>query len=247
MAVETAPAPVQDTTILNTPPPAPPSTPESKLYPGTTAPTITPPAPPVTPPATTAPVVPPVSPSEPPKTPTETPKTEVPTTPPTAPTEIALTLPADSPLTPEDLALTLKEAKESGLTQDEAKEMLQSKDQIARSAQTRLKQFQEQAFEQQKASWKDAVAKDPEMGGDKLAETVALSSRAFKQLASPELQMWADKTGLGNFPEFVRLMTKVGRLMSEDRIVQGSQGSPPVDTSTADYKAEKLYGKTTPK
>lgn len=242
------PITVQGSTILTAEPPAPPKSPEAVLFP-TNTPPVTPPVtpdptvPPVTPPVVPPVTPPPVTPSEPPKPPEEPPKPGAPAAPAAAPTDYALTLPTDSPLTPEELATVQKEAKDAGLTKEKAEQMLQSKDQTARAAQTRLQEQQAKAFEATKTQWRSDVEKDPEMGGDKFNETVALSSRAFKTLASPELQIWAEKTGLGSYPEFVRLMAKVGKLMSEDRLIRGSVNEPPAKKSPE----EILFGKTTPK
>lgn len=231
-----SPATPEGSTVLTATPPATPA-PETVLFPAT-PPAVTPPA--VTPPVETPPVVtPPVTAPVPEvKPPTEPPKPEVKPTPTPAPTDYDLKLPEGSPLSEEDRAQTLKDAKAAGLSKEQAETLLTSKDQGARALETR----QKQAFEETKTAWKEAIAKDPEMGGDKHAETVTLANRAFKTLASAELQMWADKTGLGNYPEFVRLMAKVGSMMAEDKLVRGTVGSTP----TAKTREEILYGKTTP-
>lgn len=156
--------------------------------------------------------------------------------------DYTLSLPENSPLSSEELAAIQKEAKDAGLTKEKAEQMLTSKDQTARAAQTRLQEQQAKAFAETKSQWRATVEKDPEMGGDKFNETVALSSRAFKTLASPELQIWAEKTGLGSYPEFVRLMAKVGKMMGEDRLIRGSIDAP----TEKKPKEEVLYGKTTP-
>jgi hypothetical protein len=233
----------EGSTILTATPPVVPA-PETVLFPASAPPVPapvpeTPPVAPVTPPALAA-VVPPVTPPPTPesKPPTEPVKPEVKPTPAPAPTDYDLKLPEGSLLTPEDLAQTLKESKEAGLTKEQAEMRLTSKDQGAKALQTR----QNTAFEQTKVQWKEAVEKDPEMGGEHLAETAVLSSRAFKALASVELQVWAEKTGLGHYPEFVRMMTKIGRMMGEDKLIRGTVGAPEAPKPPE----EILYGKTTP-
>lgn len=159
-------------------------------------------------------------------------------TPAKPPTDYDLKLPDGSPLSAEDVAQTLKDAKAAGLTKEQAESLLNSKDQGAKALQTR----QQEAFKQTQVAWKEAITKDPEMGGDKLAETTVLASRAFKQLASAELQIWAEKTGLGDYPEFVRLMARVGKMMGEDKLIRGTVGASPEPKS----REAVLYGKTTP-
>lgn len=235
-----------DPTIVNTPPPAASPSPEGVLFPNTppaapsasAAPAATSPAtPPATPPAAT----PPAAPTEP-KPPTEpsTKPGQEPATP--APKDIDLKLPDGSLLSAEDLAQYAKKAKESGLTQEKAEEGLKALDQTAKTTAARIKQQQDDIFAQEKVKWKEAVNSDPELGGDKIQETVLKASRAFKAVASPLLQKLAEDTGLGSHPEFVRMMVKVHGLIGEDRFVQGSLTEPPKPRDPAAV----LYGKTTP-
>lgn len=231
--------------------PEPPKTPESVLFKAPAPPSGDPPAappgepPPVAPaapPPATPPAAPP-APSEPPKPPTEPEKPAGSPPPAPAPTEYVLTLPPDSPLSADDLAAVAKEAKDAGMPKEKAEALLTSRNELAKASQARLIETQQKAFQEVQGQWKEAIAKDPEMGGEKLAETTMLASRAFKSVASAELQVWAEKTGLGNYPEFVRMMAKVGRLMGEDRLVRGPVDEPPAKLSPE----ERLYGKTTPK
>lgn len=246
--VDPIPATPGPTTIVNTPPPVV-IDPAATLFPASappaatpaapvTPPVVPPPAPVVPPPAApvTLPVIPPPPETKPPTEPK--PADGKPPTPP-VPTEYDLKLPDGSLLSPEDLATTLKDAKEAGLTKEQAESLLKSKDQGA----TALKTRQDTAFAETKRQWKEAVSKDTEMGGDKLAETYALSARAFKELASAEMQVWVEKTGLGDYPEFVRFCARIGKMMGEDKLIRGHVGPeekprPP---------EEVLYGKTTPK
>lgn len=224
---ETATVPDEGTTILTEPIKEEPK-PEEKLYPETK---------PVEKPLE----VPDAKPAD--KAPTETKPPEEVTKPEektTAkpPEEYDLKAPEGSLLSAEDVAQTLKDAKAAGLTKEQAETLLTSKDQGAKALKTR----QDTAFEQTKVQWKKDVENDPEMGGEKHTETVTLANRAFKTLASADLQIWAEKTGLGNYPEFVRLMAKVGRMMGEDRLIRGTVEAP----ETQKAPETLLYGKTTP-
>lgn len=226
-------------TIVNTPPVVPVA-PETKMFPTTPE---TPPSetPPVEPP-TVPPVIPPVVPTEPPKPPTEPVKAEVPATPPAAPTDITLKLPEGSLLSADQLAQTVKEAKDAGMSQIQADVLVKSKDQSAKESVKAFETRQNEVFAQTKVQWKEAVSKDPELGGEHLAETALLASRGFSAIANPTLQKLADETGIGSHPEFVRAMVKVGRLIGEDRLVPGTTASPAVKQEPW----EKMFGKTTP-
>lgn len=159
-----------------------------------------------------------------------------------AKTDYNLALPENSPLTQEDLTGLMKEAKESGLSEEEAKELLQQTDTVARTAQTRLVKQQEEQMKTMVASWKDAVKKDPELGGDKLAETAIKASRAFKAVASKEMQIFCEKTGYAEHPELVRMMVKIHDLIGEDRFIKGSTGVQSNKPTTMEEKAKKLFG-----
>lgn len=178
---------------------------------------------------------------EEPKVPTEPAKTPEKATTPT-PTDYTLDLPENSALTKEDVDATLKEAKAAGLNAEEAKEMLQSKDQVARSAQTRLQQKQIEDWKVTVAGWDDAVKKDPEIGGEKLAETAIKSSRAYKAIESPELRQILMDTGYIKHPAIVKAMLKVYDLIGEDRFVRGSTGVQSSTATTSEEKAKKLFG-----
>lgn len=227
--VNEAPA-APNPTILNEPPPAAPPAPESKLYPSPpAAPVVTPPAvPPVTPapaPGTPplAPVTPPVTPPAEPKPPTEPAKPPVPVTPAAVPTDYDLKLPEGSLLSPEDLAATLKESKDAGLTKEQAEAKLLTKNEAVKGFNDRQQQVVQQAREE----WKSECAKDSEFGGESFPQNMELAKRAWDKLASPKLKDMAERTGFGNHPEVVRMMVRVGKMFSEDKIIRGATGSAP--------------------
>lgn len=223
-----APAAPANPSVLNEPP-VKPVTPEDKVYPPATPPeppaTPTPPVPPATPPAVppaTPPATPP--PADPPAPPPATPKPGDP--PPTPPpgqepaVDYDLKLPEGSPLSAEDLALTLKNAKEAKLSKEQATTVLSAQDNAARSVIDR----QNVAFKATQAQWKTDAAKDPEFGGEAFAKNVEIAKRAWDIVASPALKAMADQTGLGNHPEVVRMMVKIGKMMAEDTMIRGAVG-----------------------
>ena len=240
------PAPIAPpASIMNTPPPVP-KAPESVLFP--TTPTGTPPV--VPPAATPPPVVPPVAPTEPTK-PTEPTPPVVPATPAATPAELDLKLPEGSLLTAEDLASIVKDAKEAGLSKEEAEGVLKEQNQLATNVagrvQAQVKAQQDKALESAKVLWKSEVEKDPVLGGEHIAETALLSSRGYHALTTPEERKVIEQTGMDFHPLFVKMMAKVGKLLGEDnRLVLGQLGGLAEDLSTTEAKAARMYGKTTP-
>lgn len=231
-----AAAPEAPVTIVETPEQAPLPKTEEKLYPDTPNGEVTPPV--VEPEKKDAPA--PVITD--PKAPTEPAKDLAKPAGDPVPVDYTLALPENSPLTKEDLDLIAKDAKEKGLTKEQAEARLKSENDVAARTVARAQIQQETLVKQEQAKWVDMIKNDPEIGGDKYNQTVAEASRAFKATASPELQDLVRKTGLGNHPEYVRQMAKIGHLIGEDTMIAGRSGVVPSKKSTA----ESLYGATTP-
>lgn len=59
--------------------------------------------------------------------------------------------------------------------------------------------------------------------GDKRAENIETIKRALKQFGDSELGKYFDETGKGNDPVLINFLLKVGKAMSEDTFVKGSQ------------------------
>lgn len=105
----------------------------------------------------------------------------------------------------------------------------------------------QKAIEAVRGGWLAASQKDAEFGGEKLAENLAVAKKARDVFATPELVKFLSPhdpktnptgTGLGDHPEMIRLLVRVGRALREDRTVEGGQR-----TGEADI-ANRLYGKT---
>lgn len=80
-----------------------------------------------------------------------------------------------------------------------------------------------EAFTQQVKTWGDEVAADKELG---TKENQALARKAVEKFGSPALKAALEHSGLGNHPELVRMMLKVGRAISEDSFVpSGREGN----------------------
>lgn len=69
--------------------------------------------------------------------------------------------------------------------------------------------------------WIERAKADPEIGGDKLGDTLAAAKLAVTQFGSPALTELLNKTGFGNHPEFIRAFAKAGKTLSEDKVVVG--------------------------
>lgn len=81
-----------------------------------------------------------------------------------------------------------------------------------------------EAFAAQTKAWGDAVAADKELGSP---ENQALARKAIDTFGTPELREILNVTGLGNHPEMVRLALRIGKSISEDKVLGKSAGEAP--------------------
>lgn len=86
--------------------------------------------------------------------------------------------------------------------------------------------------------WAEEVKADKELGGDKLAENLAIAKKAI-DLGPPELKELLDDSGLGNHPAMFKWAYAIGKALSEDTFRAGGK-APVTEQSTASV----LYGGT---
>lgn len=122
--------------------------------------------------------------------------------------------------------------KELGLTQEQAQKLVdfQAK-QVQASSQSQV-----DAFNQLMNDWQEQSRNDKEFGGDKFDENIAVARSAIDKFGTPELKQLLEEHGVGNHPEVIRFMVKVGKLTAED--VPGGTTTP---TSKAQDRVSLLY------
>ena len=84
--------------------------------------------------------------------------------------------------------------------------------------------------------WLESARTDKEFGGEKLQENLGIAKKAIDAYASPELKALLNETGLGNHPEVIRFVLKVGKSIKDDGFVAGSPNSASTKST-----AEILY------
>lgn len=123
-------------------------------------------------------------------------------------------------------------ARELNLTNEQAQKLVDAYPKILAGVQQR----QAEAWQAQTEQWAADVKADKEIGGDKLTANLSAAQRALDLFGGPVLKEYLNTTGLGNHPELVKAFVKIGKSMSEDGMVDGSnQGQRSA--------AEVLYGK----
>jgi hypothetical protein len=85
--------------------------------------------------------------------------------------------------------------------------------------------------------WLNAAKSDKEFGGDDLAPNLATAKRALDTYGTPEIKTFFDRSGLGNHPEMIRFMLRVGKTVSETSVVKADQTA----TGEAKSLAERMY------
>ncbi|MFO4143645.1 peptidase [Enterobacter kobei] len=124
-------------------------------------------------------------------------------------------------------------ARELNLSNEQAQKMV---DLYGTKILPMVQQQQAEAWQKTTEQWAEDVKADKEIGGDKLTANLSAAQRALDLFGSPALKEYLEGTGLGNHPELVKTFIKIGKAMSEDGMVDGSnQGQRSA--------AEVLYGK----
>ncbi|HBR7581863.1 TPA: peptidase [Klebsiella pneumoniae] len=122
-------------------------------------------------------------------------------------------------------------ARELNLTNEQAQKLVDAYPKILAGVQQR----QAEAWQAQTEQWAADVKADKEIGGDKLTANLSAAQRALEQFGDQELKEYLDSTGLGNHPALVKAFIKVGKAMSEDKVVTGGHESGGSDLISAFY------------
>lgn len=113
-------------------------------------------------------------------------------------------------------------AKEDNLPQGKAQKYVD----LAVKLQTQQAEAFAQRVTETREAWVEAARTDKEYGGDKINESLATAKKALTTYGSDGLTALLNETGLGNHPEIIRLLVKVGKSVSDDSFV--GSGKPAV-------------------
>lgn len=81
------------------------------------------------------------------------------------------------------------------------------------------------AFEAVKTDWGNQAKADKEFGGGALDANLATAKLALDEHFSPEFKNYLETTGLGNHPEMIRGLYRIGKTLAQDGAVRGRQAS----------------------
>lgn len=138
------------------------------------------------------------------------------------------TVPKDVEL-PGDVATEVKAvAKALNLPQEKAQQVFDA----AAKAVSKTYETQQTAINTVQAGWKAEVLADKEVGGDKLAENMAIAKSVMLASTTPQLQMLLKRTGLEGNVEVIRHFLKIAPAFVEGKFVPGGR-APAGDKSAA--------------
>lgn len=136
------------------------------------------------------------------------------------PEKYDLKLPAGSLLDAQALERTATFAKENGLTNKEAQAILERESASIAS----YVESQREALAEKTKEWVETVKNDKEIGGEGFNKTVEMAKRVVDRYGSDSLKQALNDSGLGNHPELVRFVARIGKAMTEDQLIlPGSQ------------------------
>ncbi len=165
------------------------------------------------------------------------PKTAEPPVPPveTVPESYDLKVPEESLLQTADVERLKAEAKELGLTNEEAQEYLDTH----HKAVTAYRDAEMVKVKEMQSGWLKECEADTEIGGAEFKKNAELAKRVVERVGSDTFKKMLNETGFGNHPEVVRTFARIGKMMSEDQLVL-PKAQAPVGKSENDIAA-KMY------
>jgi hypothetical protein len=153
------------------------------------------------------------------------------------PVEYKLTLPEKAAIDAGALERTVAFAKATNLSPEAAQHALNHANAEVAAFQARNMA----AFETiKRETWVKEIQADKEFGGDKFEGTIIECKRAAEKFATEDERKALNESGWGNHPILVRIMTRIGRAMADDKPINGTAGGGAQPIRTADV----MYGGT---
>jgi hypothetical protein len=113
--------------------------------------------------------------------------------------------------------------KEAGLDQSTAQKMIDK----WTGKQTAAAEANAKAWNDMRGDWVKTAKSDKEFGGQNFDANVGVAKNALKAFGTPELNEALTLTGVGDHPEFIRFVYRVGKAIGEDKLTfGGAKGTP---------------------
>jgi len=108
-------------------------------------------------------------------------------------------------------------AKEENWSQEKAQKLVD----LQNKAMIRVGDTLKQRWNGVQKEWRESTENDKAFGGDKLDESLVFAKSAIKKFGNDAFTEMLENTGMGNHPEVVRFLYKIGKSISEDDIMAG--------------------------
>lgn len=151
-----------------------------------------------------------------------------------------LKLPANAVLDASHVAQVTDFAKKYGLSHDAAQALLDDRNALLAAQRPTIEQaFQKTQQETHKTvtipAWQKAVETDREMGGQHIKETNLAMDRAVRRFGSPAFAQLIKDSGYEFHPELRRFISRIGRAISDDKLVTGGESRRPKSAAEVFY------------
>lgn len=112
-------------------------------------------------------------------------------------------------------------AKELNITQEKAQTLVDLQTKLAKKqADVAAKKWSDI-----QDGWRKSAREDAEYGGKNFDASIGIAVNALNTFGNDKLKEVIEQTGMGNNPEFIRFMFKVGKAISEDKVMAGQHGN----------------------
>jgi hypothetical protein len=140
------------------------------------------------------------------------------------PEKYDLKAPEQSSMSAAHLERIASEAKERGLTAQEAQAIVDRDAKVIALERESLTT----AWDGTRKAWREEAQADKEFGGEHFKESLEGVKRLLEKYAPPKLVEVLETTGTGDNPDLFRLLARLARAMREDKVVTGgaSPGGP---------------------
>jgi len=129
--------------------------------------------------------------------------------------------------------------KELNLSNDQAQKLMPLAGQLVKKTLERAEAAITERAVTNRREWAEAFENDPEIGGVNKARTIALAAKAFDHYgikAGEGVRALLDESGLGNHPDLIRFVARVGGDLEEGSFDRGDAATTPKAPE------QKMYG-----
>lgn len=117
-------------------------------------------------------------------------------------------------------------AKEMGLPQDKAQKLID----LFAEVQGKNIEKLDKLFAEDHQKSVDLVRNDPELGGDNYDSNLGIAKKVLGKFGNPGVIKALDGSGLGDNPEVIRMLVRIGKSFGEDTFVDSQDGGGQVHT-----------------